>query len=284
MGFPRCHRGQGDFPAWKERGWGPRSPRRTAPNAPWGREAAVRELRTPPRPGEAATLASCTFQLKPHFGGVGWARVFCIGGIGGALWPPRSVEPLRTGGNGSERGWARVGRALGFARSTPPGATGPGVGRGSIPSAHSWDRDHWPRARGDRGSNRCSSEGAQPSGGWMFHTRVLSDPKTRQSRLLPKPKECRHSDPPLSCHGQTAQGEFLGTCGRPLQTPQRSGLWVLAHLLPPIPELPGGRPGCPVFLAEQGYLIWVAVCPWPVPRPLGERGLRAFQGGIFSSS
>lgn len=117
------------------------------------------ELYTLPSPGGQGGSFTCVlhFQLKSHFGGAQWVKVFSTGGLGGPLWlvkVPRSpfcLEGLLAARShqGSVAGHLGIGvggQALGF---SPPrhhgglGAEAPEMRLeprgGSVPSQQAWE-------------------------------------------------------------------------------------------------------------------------------------------------
>lgn len=134
---------------------------------------------TPARSRAGSLTRALHFQLKSHFGDAQWAKVFRIGGLGGALArhvPRRAPEPVLPGADGSEGapgecGWTQGGGGERLWDSRPPcHLWEPGTGGGRDAAGAAWgqtragavsppDTPGSPDARfcrGDRGSHRRS--------------------------------------------------------------------------------------------------------------------------------
>lgn len=245
----------------------------------------------PPRPlGSLACVLH--FQLKSHFGGVGWAKVFRTGGLGGALWPvtvpqsPLCPAALAAGARGGSVSGRPGGRG-GLWDSPPPRLLGALGARGAGDAAGAVGGRPLPTRlgvgiAGARPAGRGISS-PLPGGPTVLEASTYSRPA--RSHPLPTLKEFKARRPsPLeppanSLEGGGRAGVVLGMCGL-FQETTRAQDPVLAP-----PTTLANFP-CPSRLSSppqvRGHVSCVAQSPGPGPRSFRERGPRTFQGVIFS--
>ena len=173
---------------------------------------------TPARSRAGSLTRALHFQLKSHFGDAQWAKVFRIGGLGGALArhvPRRAPEPVLPGADGSEGapgecGWTQgaggsasgilalhvtFGNRVREAAETRLEPHGGRRARGQCPLPTHLGVQTLGFAVGT-GDLIGALQRSPPF--WKFpRIRVFSGPKTRKSHLLQKPKESEAQRPSL---------------------------------------------------------------------------------------